>query len=52
MTREDNIRKDKVANLTNEQVVAEISWLERMSADVQYYKTLKEKQRPKKAKAL
>jgi len=43
MTRADDIRKDKVANLSNEQVVAEISWLERMSADVQYYKILKEK---------
>ncbi len=43
MTRGDDIRNAKVANLTNEQVVAEISWLERMSADVQYYKTLKEK---------
>jgi len=43
MTRADNVRNDKVAKLTNEQVVAEISWLERMSADVQYYKLLKEK---------
>lgn len=43
MTRADDIRKDKVTNLTNEQVVAEISWLERMSQDVQYYKLLKEK---------
>ena len=43
MTREDDIRNAKVVNLTNEQVVAEIAWLERMSADVRYYKTLKEK---------
>jgi len=43
MTRSEDIRSDKVVNLTNEQVVAEISWLERMSADVKYYKLLKEK---------